>query len=644
MAQDRQLQSEREIVRVGLIGQEYFRKSAKYQQADQAFVNCYPEIYRNPTTGEERHVLTKLPKLNSAACNIPSDLNSALGLTATDMTCLATMAMAQMEGVIISAWVDRSTGTVYIYQSLPISGAMVRIGSIAKKAAGTASLSTNDQIWLYECQIDNAGTLLPGITVNRMYYDGSHSSGWYARATSATSFGAASLNQIVAAAYPDQLGTPLVCTGPIIQMNGIFHVITTTGVIYSSNGGTGTPNDPTNWASTAVIQTYQDADRGLALARYKHHILAFSSSSIEFFNDIGNPAPASPLERTEQALVKFGAASGKQIVNVGDTIYWIAGGKYNPNGLWKMDGYTPVKVSTAAQDGIIHNSLASAPYIAQRTLFYYTMGGKTHIGLNGVKFYPEVYHSSTSLRWGTSADTYYTENYHLRVNMVAGVIMFNAEDKVWWYMMIAPGDGSGNGTDGSVYGILPASYTTGPATLSAWNNYTFCYLTQNAPSNNNTSTYRQVGYSIGTGWSSGWSMESGDRTWPFVVQFNTLNFGNLNRKRIHSAELVFANVPTSHTIIEYITLHWDKSNHPTEISGASDLVTTLYGARTMKEPEETAATYQSPAGSLGIMGWPDRYFINNLGMGRYWNFFIVGATQAAFDLEGLDLTVSQCTS
>lgn len=645
MAQDRQLQSEREIVRVGLIGQDYYRKTANSQHADQAFINCYPEIYRNPTTGEERHVITKFPKVSIGSIDIPGDLNTALGLTTTNLTCVAHMALVQLDGLFISIWVDVSTGIAYVYQN-DISTGKVQIGSIAKLGALSASLSAHDCFSIQEVQIANGGTIYAGITINRTAYDLSLSSGWYARAT-ATTFTAGSLNQIVSAAYPDQLGTPLVCTGPIIQLNGIFHVLTTSGVIYSSNGGTGTPNDPTNWASTAVIQCYQEADRGVALARYKHHILAFSSNSVEFFNDIGNPAPASPLERTEQAFIKFGALTPKQIINVADSIYWISWGRHNTVGLWRLDGYTPVKVSSAAQDSVLYSSAqGGASYLlGDINIFAFSLAGKTHVGINGISYFPMVYHSDSSLRWGTSLDTYYTENYHLRYNMVCGVMLYNVEDKTWWFMMIAPGDGSGIGTRGNTYGILPASFTGNPSNTMFYTNYTQVYFTINKPSTALTSTFRRYVYKIPSpGDGSIWGMAGGDRTWPVIIQWNTLTFGNLNRKRVINAELVFANVPTSHSVIEYITLTWDKSNHPTEVSGASDLVSTLHGARTMKEPEETSGVYQSPSGSLGIMGWPDRYFVNNLGMGRFWNFYVIAATQGAFDLEALDLTVSQCTS
>jgi hypothetical protein len=526
----------------------------------------------------------------------------------------------------------------------------VMIGSIARLGAISAADSLYDTCSLAECQIVNAGTVYPGITVVRTAFDRSLSKCYHARA-SATTFTAASLTQITDVDFPDQLGTPLVVTGPIIQMNMIFHALTTSGVIYSSGGATGTGNDPTTWASTATINTYQDPDQSVTLARYKHHILAFGTNSVEFFNDEGIPAPASPLQRTEQAAIRFGTIGPKTVINVADTIYWLSSGRNNTIGLWKMDGYEPVRVSTPREDVKLAGARGTGSGYAldSVSLVCLSMAGKEHIGINGVFSYPIAWYmkNSTSTKWGSTSDT--NTDYQHATCLQSGVCLYNTRDKVWWNMMTWVDDDADGTALGGVMGILPVTPYLGPSLSPEYSDITVFLFPKLSPASTSTSTRLQsVGWikNPGPAWGDWSDATSGNfaQEWPMIVQFNPLDFGNSKRKRIHRAELVLSKTPYANGTSQYINLLANRADNPRPTTAN---ITAGFLLRSIEVPYSSISSVvdaTSPAEPLEYQGMLDRYYVNNLGIGRKWQLSVLYGGSSDLCLEALELTVSQCTS
>ena len=660
MSQDKQLQAELETVRIPLMGEMKGVKSNSGYSNFCDYYNCWPEIYRHPSTGEESSMLTRLPVPNSSGDygDMPAALVASLGLTSTNLSAVAHMAMSQMSNIMIAVWIDKSTGTMYIMQHSVASTTVVHIGTIALLGAISVANSLYDTVSIYEGQIANAGTIYAGITVVRTAFDRSLSKSYFARATSTTTFTAATLTQIVDVDFPDQLGTPLCVTGPIIQMNGIFHALTTSGVIYSSGGTSGTANDPVNWTSTAVILTYQDPDAAVTLARYKHHLLVFGSNSVEFFNDEGIPAPASPLARTEQAAVRFGTISPRTVINVADTIYWISSGRSNTIGLWRMDGYEPMKISTPREDVKISGSRGTGSGYALDTinLACLSIAGKVHIVMNGVTTYPiSRYLYGADVLGGTGGsytnDTSATQAYHA-ISLASGAIVYNTADKIWWNLMTWVDDnldGAATGY-GNIMGILPVTPYLSPSLSPEYSDISVMLFPRISPANTSTSTrLAQVAVikNPGPAW-GGWAdLTNFSAAFPMIVQFNPLDFGNSKRKRIHKAELVCGKaLHTGSSGLEMVTLAYMRNPQPRPNQQEERYYNWV--KRYMDIPAwggGTPRTYTSPDEPLGLQaGLRDRLYVNNLGIGRTWQFNILYGGVLDMPIEYLELTVSQCTS
>lgn len=649
MGQDRTPQTKNETLRISILGEAYGRGGV--QAIDNQFYNCFPELHKNPVTGESRAVITKRPGVVATTLNtLHTDIFTGLGLTEGNMMPVYNMAMNQLNDVFICIYVDISSAIGYVIQYRPMTGgASVLLGTIAKISGLTAAQNSWDYFCVTETLDAHAGgTAYPSIFVTRTSLDRSVSSSWYAL-SNGTSFAAASLAQLTNATapnYPDTAAVGLVVIGHCVQMNGIMHVMTTNGTIYSSGGANGIVNDSNQWAATAIIQTYQDLDQAVGLVRYKHHILALGTNSIEFLNDIGNPAPYSPLERTDQALIRFGALHCRAALIINDTFYWLANGSAGAIGLWKLDGYTPVKLSTPKEDANLVDRRTGSTHLTNNILVAWQIGGKLHVGIHGISSrWGLAYTSSGS--WGLSAtDTFYTTQQD-RSKLISGTLVFNTTDNIWWWVSHFC---HANTTWAKRY-FLPASASRVEVSSGDYfgpgYNQTYLLFGDNPSSNSypdttvpNTTVFAQQSALWGTYTRPGAYYDdfpaSGtydNMPIPCMVGFNTLTFGTMHRKRINSVELVFARNPDQGVTavggspVDNGSYSWslfiDKTGH---VDFATNTST--------REAIKQISTYAS---GLGTQRMNDRYIQWNLGMGRLWNFAVLSNTKDPWALEFIDV-------
>lgn len=184
------------------------------------------------------------------------------------------------------------------------------------------------------------------------------------------------LTQITSSNYPSATAV-----GQFVSLDGYLFVITSDGKIYNSDLGS-----PTSWNSTSFIQCNISTDGGIGLAKYKNQIVAFNSSSIEFFYNAAN-ATGSPLSRNEQAaILGIGCINAKTIVEIQDSLFWIApagAGK----GIYTLDGFKAKKVSTPFLDRDIqaasaYNDEFYAGFISlgESNFYYYSIVTYTILG------------------------------------------------------------------------------------------------------------------------------------------------------------------------------------------------------------------------------------------------------------------------
>jgi hypothetical protein len=134
--------------------------------------------------------------------------------------------------------------------------------------------------------------------------------------------------------------------GPMIEMDGTIFVMDGDGNIWNSE-----LNNPMLWSSTGFISTNRAPDIGAGLARFKNYLVAFSSATVEFFKNVGNP-DGSPLAREDGLTLNHGVLAGSaitypQVAQIRDILFW----KSKPigpgtTGIWMFQGGEPVRIST----------------------------------------------------------------------------------------------------------------------------------------------------------------------------------------------------------------------------------------------------------------------------------------------------------
>ena len=308
-------------------------------------LNMIPGIQRNYITGSSEIVATKRQGIMSQQ-ELLTDLEG--GSISGDWTIRDVKVLNSIPGITVFAYYKNVAGTKTIEIKALHGGAStwVSVGTISN-VAGPPAVVVDELTEVYLSEIEIGG--VPGIAVVISSFDTTGleqyttgSSAAYYALTASKVFTAASLTKISDADFPTNQTPYVHIVGPLIQMNQINYVLGRNGKIFNSNTDTiGT------WSALGFLDAQSYPDAGIALCRYKHHIVLFNEKSVEFFDDVGNdPTLGSPLQRTDQAFIKFGCVHPKAVLNLEDNLYWISISETSNLDVYKLDGYTPVAFST----------------------------------------------------------------------------------------------------------------------------------------------------------------------------------------------------------------------------------------------------------------------------------------------------------
>lgn len=127
-------------------------------------------------------------------------------------------------------------------------------------------------------------------------------------------------------------------------------VMTEDGKIWNSQ-----PNDPTKWDALDYITAEAEPDKGVALAKHFNYLVAFGQWSTEFFYDAGN-AVGSPLLPNQTFRIEFGCANGDSVVEMQQTVVWVAVGRNTGRTVLMLDGTRPVQISDVSVERILNQS------------------------------------------------------------------------------------------------------------------------------------------------------------------------------------------------------------------------------------------------------------------------------------------------
>lgn len=335
------------FLRIPLVGSLINRSESPIAETgDQLFVNCYPEINRNPVTGTSRVYLMKRPGSTKSAITTASNICKSGCVVWTGNT-------AASPPVVFSFYKTSAVAIQFFDETV------TQIG-------GNLNIYT-DCLSLTETMISTTANLVAYVVASATI------AAWFFPQGGAWT-------QITDADFPPNLGTPepiATGSGPA-HMDGYMFVMTKNGKIWNSD-----LNSVANWTANSYITDQSYPDGGVGVARYKNLIVAFGKYSISFYQNTGN-ATGSPLTIIASATSRIGAFTGGQgdfvsIRSVGENIFFI-GTEFDSGrrAIYKLNGYSPQKISNAFIDKFLNDPSASYG-ISMGLVGVLTMHGMTHL-------------------------------------------------------------------------------------------------------------------------------------------------------------------------------------------------------------------------------------------------------------------------
>jgi len=145
----------------------------------------------------------------------------------------------------------------------------------------------------------------------------------------------------------------------IVNLDDTVYVMGPDGTIYGTN-----LSDPFTWSANNYIVADYQADRGVCIARNGQNVIAFKSTSMQFFYDAGR-YPGSPLLPIVSANQMVGCVAAGSVVNMDNTIVFMATTGAADRYIAMLNGTTPVKISTPAIDRILYSWTPGSDCYAQ---------------------------------------------------------------------------------------------------------------------------------------------------------------------------------------------------------------------------------------------------------------------------------------
>jgi len=376
-----------ESVRVPLIGTHNTRQSTAgaLVDKDQRFQNFFPVKLKNSITGKETYYLVKRPGFESF-------ITPAAGNVGTAIHLFETVSGNQL----ISAF-GATNSTVYI---------------------GAGNLGTITGFVRSFTEVDYTGTatvVMPSSNHEAWYYPFS-----------------GTLTKISDVDFPGNAGQSLI--GDFVTMDGYLFIMDRTGRIWNSD-----LNSITAWTSTSFIGPTYYTGLGVGIARHHDSIVAFLSSSIEFFTNEGDSP--SPLRRREMVVANIGAVAtggfGPTIHQHRDKIFFVGTSRAGGAGIYKIEKYAVDKISTQPVDQLIEvvepsNVTLTSARIWGMDLLLANMGTLSFVYVIDYDIWVEM--SSTTALWSKIAASAEADAkvYSLSVVSTAGKIYeWNTDTPVW---------------------------------------------------------------------------------------------------------------------------------------------------------------------------------------------------------------------
>lgn len=133
-------------------------------------------------------------------------------------------------------------------------------------------------------------------------------------------------------------------------------------------------DEPRSWNPLNSIFAYAEQDQAVCIAKQMSYIIAFKSTTTEFFRDAGN-SPGSPLERVEGLRLDVGCYEAATVRFVDGLVIWASMTASEKRSVWALVQARPTEIASPAVARMLETYL---PYLA----FSFTTAGHTFYVLN----------------------------------------------------------------------------------------------------------------------------------------------------------------------------------------------------------------------------------------------------------------------
>ena len=139
----------------------------------------------------------------------------------------------------------------------------------------------------------------------------------------------------------------------VVNLDSTVYVMDAAGVIYGCD-----LSNPTVWGSLNFVTAEYEADTAVCLAKVQNYVVALKDWTTQFFYDTG-AGQGSPLAPVRNANARIGCASAGSVVQMDNTLVYMAKTFQAGRSIVMLNGFQPVKISNAFVDKILNGDSLS---------------------------------------------------------------------------------------------------------------------------------------------------------------------------------------------------------------------------------------------------------------------------------------------
>ena len=239
-------------------------------------------------------------------------------------------------GFVARTW-EESTSTLtavpFADQAVGPLSCSIASGSTAVTTASTAALSAYSTV---------TGTGMPA----SVYIESIDSATAFTLSAPATATNATASLSFNTAGIPFRDVVSLVDVRQLADGAAVLNKATYVFTLQSKLAGAD-PDEPLAWNPLNFLYAYVEQDTPTAIARQLTHLIAFKSTSTEFFRDAG-VSPGSPLARNDGLHLDVGCYSGRTVQSVDGNVFWVSSTESGQRSVYVSERLKAREIATPA--------------------------------------------------------------------------------------------------------------------------------------------------------------------------------------------------------------------------------------------------------------------------------------------------------